>query len=330
LSDKGIYFLNFLLGLLGAWVITKFGNKIGILDHPNSRSSHDIPTPKGGGIGIVTAFLFSSLYLGIPLYFWFPLTLLALLTFWNDRHELSPKWRLLAQLILITFLLLTADISINGNRQLPWILFGAVFIVGTANFYNFMDGINGIAGLTGFIGFGLLAIYFHFHQTNSVYFTLTTCICLSCIGFLPLNFPQARVFMGDIGSIFLGTLFGSIVFLAARNFLEFFCLASFLFPFYADELTTMFVRLRNGDNLAQPHRKHFYQLLVNEKNFPHWKVSVGFGLFQLVVGLSVLFVKSHGTIPVFVLLSFFFTAFTAASFYIRSSLEEAKNNYPTQ
>jgi Fuc2NAc and GlcNAc transferase len=61
-------------------------------------------------------------------------------------------------------------------------------------------------------------------------------------------------------------------------------MASFLFPFYVDELTTMIVRLRAGENLTQPHRRHIYQLLANERQIPHWRVSAGYGFFKLLVG----------------------------------------------
>ena len=70
-----------------------------------------------------------------------------------------------------------------------------------------------------------------------------------------------------------------------ENLLDFICLVSFLFPFYVDEFNTMIVRIRSGDNLLRAHRKHVYQLLANEKGIVHWKVSVGYGLFQTVVGL---------------------------------------------
>jgi Fuc2NAc and GlcNAc transferase len=90
--------------------------------------------------------------------------------------------------------------------------------------------------------------------------------------------------MGDVGSILLGAVFAGLVYLASRTLLDFLCMASFLFPFYVDELTKMIVRLRVGENLTQPHRRHIYQLLANERQIPHWRVSAGYGFFQLLVG----------------------------------------------
>ncbi len=123
-------------------------------------------------------------------------------------------------------------------------LFWIVFIVGTANFYNFMDGINGIAGISGAVGFGLLA--FVTYNTQSEIGLLAACMALTCLGFLPFNLPRARVFMGDVGSILLGSVFAGLVYLSSSTLLDFLCLASFLFLFYADELTTMIVRLCSG------------------------------------------------------------------------------------
>ncbi len=82
----------------------------------------------------------------------------------------------------------------------------------------------------------------------------------------------------------------------SQGFLDSICLAAFLFSFYADELSTMAVRSRHGENLLRPHRKHLYQLLANEKGISHWKISVGYGLVQLLVGISILLVKPCGCI----------------------------------
>jgi len=135
--------------------------------------------------------------------------------------------------------------------------------------------------------------------------------------------PRARVFMGDVGSILIGFLFGGMVVLLSNSFLDFICLASFLFPFYADELTTMVVRIKDRENLLRPHRRHLYQLLANEKGIAHWKVSVGYGLIQLIVGLGVLGVRPFGIPAVIVLLVFCFAAFASVSFLVRKNLTQS-------
>ena len=79
--------------------------------------------------------------------------------------------------------------------------------VGTANYYNFMDGINGIAGITGLLGFALLAAYVNLIEGSASVKDVAVCLSIACLVFLPLNMPKARVFMGDIGSILLGSAF---------------------------------------------------------------------------------------------------------------------------
>jgi Fuc2NAc and GlcNAc transferase len=117
-----------------------------------------------------------------------------------------------------------------------------------------MDGINGIAGITGIVAFGLLAYYASFSGLKAPLDILAICILLACAGFLPFNMPRARVFMGDVGSILLGFVFAGMVVYLSKSVMDFICLSAFLFPFYADELTTMIVRLKNGENLTKPRR----------------------------------------------------------------------------
>jgi Fuc2NAc and GlcNAc transferase len=320
-----LYLLSLILGILGAWMVSRFAGRLGLVDCPNIRSSHSSPTPRGGGIGIFAAFLVSSIGTVVPVVFWLPISALAILALLDDRIDLSPRLRLCVQMgIMVFFVVAAARLRPDLPWYLPGVVFWTVFIVGTANFYNFMDGINGIAGITGIVGFALLAGYIHSSQGQTPLSSIAVCISLSCLGFLPLNMPKAKVFMGDIGSILLGSLFGSLVYLASNTFLDFLCMASFLFPFYADELTTMAVRLKDGENLTLAHRRHLYQLLANEKQVPHWKVSVGFGLLQLFVGISIIPARVHGAIMVLVLLCTYFIGFTMISLYLRSSLESRR------
>src|SRR4030065_2467558 len=112
--------------------------------------------------------------------------------------------------------------------MLSLFLFWLIFITATTNFYNFMDGINGIAGLTGLIGFGLMAYFAYFMLNDYDLFLMSMILATGCIGFLPFNFPRARVFMGDVGSIFLGFVFASFVVKLSTSINIFLCLIMFL------------------------------------------------------------------------------------------------------
>jgi len=316
-----LYIICLILGGAGAWLISWWGNVLGFLDSPNDRSSHEGVVPKGGGFGILAAFFACSVVLSVSKGFWIPAVLVSLFSFWGDRSEIRPKIRLLFQfvagVILLTGVLLEKESTAVAYALVPLL---AIFVVGTANYYNFMDGINGIAGITGVVAFGLLSWFAAVEGADPRIITLSLCVTLACLGFLPFNMPKARIFMGDVGSILLGFVFAGMVVRLSKSPLDFICLAAFLFPFYADELTTMYVRLRDGENLTHPHRRHLYQLLANEKGISHWKISVGYGLLQLVVGLSVLLLRHFGVLMVLFLLAVYFGIFVMASSVIRRKL----------
>ncbi|MCK5541124.1 MAG: glycosyltransferase family 4 protein [Desulfobacterales bacterium] len=316
-----IVFISFLFGCLGAWIIHKIGYKLGVLDVPNERSSHTKDIPKGGGIGILAAFVFSSIIIKIPITFWVPALVLSIVSFFGDKVELSVKFRLLIQFICSFIFLINFFYSAQVHLLTWFLIFPfAVFIVGTSNFYNFMDGINGIAGVTGAVGFFLLAFYGYISGAVTNYNVLAIAVVFACTGFLLFNIPKAKVFMGDIGSVLLGFVFACMVVSFSRTLLEFIFLVGFLFPFYADELITMFVRIRNGDSLNIPHRQHIYQLLANEYEIEHWKVSTAYGVIQLAIGMAIIFLQNYSYIPVIALLLMCFFCSTVFAVVIRKKL----------
>lgn len=196
----------------------------------------------------------------------------------------------------------------------------SLFLTGTANFFNFMDGIDGIAGIAGAAGFSLLALHSWVMGSFEMYGLLCISIALSCTGFLLFNLPRAKVFMGDVGSILLGFLFSGFVVLLSGTFFDFIVIAGFLFPFYFDELTTMLVRLKDGQSLLKPHRRHVYQLLANEMEIPHWKISFAYGAVQLIIGGTLILLRPKGLY--FILLSYLIygAAFTLISILIRKKV----------
>jgi Fuc2NAc and GlcNAc transferase len=290
------YIASVLLSGAGAWLVSRFALGWNLIDVPTDRSSHAVSTPKGGGIGILAAFILASALLGISSRIWMPATVVSLVSLYGDRFGLSPKVRLFAQVASTALFLYLAGPQAGFLHPVAaWLLF-IIFIPGTANFYNFMDGINGIAGITGVIGFGFIALYSFQWGGDALLAALALCVSLSCLGFLPFNIPGARVFMGDVGSILLGFVFAQMVVLLSKSILDFVCLISFIFPFYADEIVTMSVRLKSRDDFFKPHRRHLYQMLANEQGISHWKISVGYGLFQLAVGGGILILRSFGAI----------------------------------
>jgi Fuc2NAc and GlcNAc transferase len=115
--DLMLYLISFLLGWLGTWSIAKYGMKLSLLDKPNSRSSHEIVTPKGGGIGILAAFFVCSVALSIPKSFWIPAVFVSLFSFWGDCSEIKPMVRLFFQFLAGTVLLVGILTEKGGGLQ---------------------------------------------------------------------------------------------------------------------------------------------------------------------------------------------------------------------
>lgn len=322
MKHSTLYIASLLLGGAGAWFILHWGSNFGLLDKANERSSHNGVIPKGGGIGILAAFILASYLLKIPLLIWGSITIASISSFYGDKKEVPPKIRLLIQ--LISGICLLIGLFHLGERSF-WVYllipFFSLYVVGTANYYNFMDGINGIAAITGIVAFSLIILFTLITKTNMTLLPLAGCMAFACIGFLPFNLPNARVFMGDVGSILLGFVYASFVVVLSRNLSDFLVLCAFLFPFYADELSTMFIRLKNKDNLMQPHRKHVYQLLANEMGLPHWKISIAYGLLQLAIGISVIIIKPMGLVFLISILSIYFVGFFLYSILIRHRIK---------
>lgn len=332
------------LGAAGAWLMAGMVFRESLLDIPNERSSHTIPTPRGGGVGILAAFIMAGLTLRIPTTFLFAAILISAVSFFGDYFRISIKFRLVVQCIstcILLFPMLPRMAALYASSNfgvfpltffliLPLIF---VFLIGTANFYNFMDGINGIAGLSGVIGFGLLGVYTLYRPATDALQTslslLSVCVSLACLGYLPFNMPRARVFMGDVGSILLGFVFAGLVVTLSRNYLEMVCFAALLFPFYADALTTLVVRIQDRENLTRSHRRHLYQLLVNEFGIAHVKISAAYGAAQLAVGAGVLIAYPWGVRTVLIFLTMCFIGFTLLTVHVRKIANKQETSTST-
>lgn len=310
--------LSMAIGALGAWAVCLYGKKAGMVDIPGERSSHARPTPRGGGVGIWIVAVSAMFILGkSPLSALF-VFLIGALGLVEDIFSIAAKKRLLLQFVIT----LAAVFLFSGIERFTFLalalgLFWLFLIVWTTNLYNFMDGVDGIAGITAITVFSLLGYAaFSFVDSPSIGYTCLA-IAAANLGFLFFNFPKAKVFMGDVGSLSLGFVFAFMVMLFTRSLLDLLCFLALLFPFYADELVTMFLRIKRGENLLKAHRSHFYQILANEISMAHWKVSVLYGLSQLFVGISVLFLRRYGVIIVLPVLILYFTGFVCVNCYVR-------------
>ena len=246
------------------------------LDVPNERSSHQHPTPTGGGIAIVLVLLFFILKSGFfpaVIFFTIGLVVIAVVGFLDDWQELPIARRFVAQLLAAGLVSGGGGIFLGGSFL--FYLFSFVIIVSMTNLYNFMDGIDGLAGLEGFLAGIFLAWIFTGEQARLFYLPAGC-----CLGFLLWNFPwrgRATIFMGDVGSTALGFSFAALVVLMAAGDWSRWVVFLLIFAnFIVDGALTLAVRIWQGEQWYRPHRRHLYQLLV-AVGLTHRQVALGEG-----------------------------------------------------
>ena len=277
-------FSHFLFALILAGVsalVVRVMIRIGTLDHPVARSSHSVPTPKGGGVGIVVAFSIGTLvlYLGadharIPdlpfLGFLLAGLGISAISYADDVADWPFAIKLLAQLGA-ALVAMSCGIVLH-KVHLPW--FGAVslgvwgwpitaaWILFATNAVNFIDGLNGLA--SGSVGLAsLFLVGIAWSQGDGFVFVAALMLAAGIAGFLPFNFPKARIFMGDVGSQFCGFIIAVLGILAGRfgaPTLSVLLVPALLFGIFFDVAFTLARRVFAGDRLTEAHRSHLYQV----------------------------------------------------------------------
>ena len=260
--------------------------RVGALDHPVERSSHTVPTPKGGGVGIVAAMVLGGLWFGhaagsaamaVPLAALF----LGVISYLDDLYNWPFLAKLAAQVAAAAGFMAAGgvvrslnlppfgvvDLGIAGPvLTLGWILF-------VTNAVNFMDGLNGLA--SGSVALAGLAFLVTAPASMGV---LALPLVAGIAGFLPFNYPSARIFMGDVGSQPAGFAVSALVVLGAsggpqQGALMLVAVPLVLLPMLADVAFTLVRRARSGARLTQAHRSHLYQV-ANRAGMPAWRVTL--------------------------------------------------------
>jgi Fuc2NAc and GlcNAc transferase len=248
--------------------------KKGVMDVPNSRSSHHLPTPRGGGWGIFFGVMASVCVLSwqevIDLKLLLPFMgasiILATVSYLDDLQGLSNKLRLFVQFIVAMILLYGTGVFELAWYWLPLCL---LYVVWSVNLFNFMDGIDGIAvqQLLSF-GIGLVCLSPFLQSSLNLYIGIV--LVFAALGFLYWNWAPAKIFMGDIGSTFIGLI---IVFIGLYNFGN-----EGRFPygililstlFNVEATVTLLSRVLKNENFFQAHRSHPYQILAAKFNSHH-------------------------------------------------------------
>jgi Fuc2NAc and GlcNAc transferase len=248
----------------------------GLIDHPNARSSHSIPTPRGGGLAIVVTSIaaVALLYLLqlLPLRVFAALAggglAVAIVGFIDDRHALPARVRLAvhvcAALWCLGWLHGLPPMLIGHQVMHPgWFgyVLGTLAIVWVLNLFNFMDGIDGIAASEAIFVTCAGAVLGSPH--DSPHALASAVVCAACAGFLIWNWPPAKIFMGDVGSGYLGFVIAVLALVASQdNPVSVWVWLILGGAFFVDASVTLAARTLRGERLHEAHRSHAYQRLA--------------------------------------------------------------------
>ena len=269
-------FTLFLSSLLLTYCVRIFSLKKNILDIPNQRSLHQLPIPRGGGLAFVTLFyivifllrmnhliprnVLLALLGGIPI---------ACVGYWDDIAGVKARWRALAHVLSAVW-----GLSFIEIHSFLFFAFSVVIIVWFVNLYNFMDGIDGLAATEAvFVSAvaGSILLLNGFDEMAYVCFAL----CFAVLGFLMLNWPPAKIFMGDVGSGFLGYVFGIMMLVThSQHQLSIPIWCILLSVFIVDASYTLMHRMMQKKKWWLAHREHGYQRLA-QSGLSHRYVTIG-------------------------------------------------------
>ncbi len=289
----------FALASAATWLMLR----VRILDVPNPRSSHDQPVPNSGGVAIALSALtgFAVVYalsddariaeqhmVGFAL----GVGAIVVVSLFDDlgrirTFRLKLGVQIAAAAVLLAFGIVMQRLSLPsiGAFDLGWwgYLLTLLWVVGMTNVFNFMDGLNGLAGGTGVIAAAFFGIVTYLQGSLFIYI-LCYVLFATVLGFVFFNFPRARIFMGDVGSQFLGFVFAAMAVFAAEydvSRTSMLVMPLLFFNFLFDTGFTFFRRLLAGEDVAQAHRAHLYQLF-NRLGYSHTTVS----LFHFAVAIA--------------------------------------------
>lgn len=296
------------LALLSACVV-RLMIAVRVMDTPQSRKAHDHPTPKGGGVGILVAFLVGIAvtyeladYARLPEPYFVGLieatVAIAVVAFFDDLFDwpftIKLGAQVLAAVVVVHSGLYVSDYRVPyvGPLLVGWLGPPAtiIWLLFVTNAMNFIDGLNGLAGGVALIACLFMAAIAATHGGWFAYFA-SLLLAGGLVGFLPFNFPRARIFMGDVGSQFCGFMLAVLAVVASRfDSIE---LPLLLMPMLLsgvlfDVAFTLARRMLAGERLTEAHRGHLYQV-AQRAGVPatwvtlvHWGFAIGGGVCSVV------------------------------------------------
>ena len=296
MSSGLIVAVVFIAAFILTWALRRYALASSLMDIPNDRSSHSVPTPRGGGVAIVLSFLAVLLWMGLIQWLPWPFVIgivgagaaVAVLGFLDDHGHIAARWRLLGHFSSAAWALYwlgglppllvfgySFDLGVIGHAL------AAVYIVWLLNLYNFMDGIDGVASVEAIcVCFGGALLYLLLDASTLALVPILLAVAVA--GFLCWNFPPARIFMGDAGSGFLGVILAILSLQAAWFKAELiWSWVILLGVFVVDATFTLLRRLLRGDKVYEAHRSHAYQY-ASRQFAAHRPVTLAVMLINLV------------------------------------------------
>ncbi|HEX7916778.1 glycosyltransferase family 4 protein [Rudaea sp.] len=312
LLSFGLIGASFAISAAATWIALHYARRRDLIDLPGRRRSHVVPTPRGGGIGIVVAVLicFCLPWRGWYLSTYGLLTMLPVLMIagvgWIDDHRsLSAKVRIVVQYIAVLIIPTVITVLIAAEHEassLPsWtdillVLTIATAVVWSINLHNFMDGINGLLACQAIFVFVALATLC---SLQPEFRTPLLVLAATVLGFLPFNFPRARIFMGDVGSGVLGFLIAVAVLIAVSEGANYgpmrpVALSGIIAcsAFVTDATCTLASRMLRGRRWYSAHREHLYQWMVRA-GLSHARVVACYMAWNLCIVAPVLWLLNR-------------------------------------
>jgi UDP-N-acetylmuramyl pentapeptide phosphotransferase/UDP-N-acetylglucosamine-1-phosphate transferase len=286
-----LFIAVFFINLLGIHQYLRYAQQKALLDTPNARSSHEVPTVRGGGLlfaptFIVLLLLFSPGYYLSAL----ALALAAAISFLDDLYSLPVRYRLPAHFLSVALLVY--------DTQSTWPLWAAllalILITGWLNTFNFMDGINGISAVyAAVILASLFWVPLENHAARDAISTAIPGMLMALLAFSWFNFrKKARCFAGDIGSVSLALILAWALLIHWYS-PQFLYLLAFPALYAVDSVMTILVRLSRRENIFEAHRTHLYQLLANEQGWDHRAIALLYGGLQFSINIAVVYALSE-------------------------------------
>ncbi len=293
------FLVAFALTIASTFAVQPLLRRLDMFDRPGSRSLHAAPVLRGGGLAVAIG-VTSALLLTLEGWSWYAASLvivpvgIGVIGWVDDRRSRSVHKRLAAQLIgaAVGGLFVAEGIDLEPMVLIPVFFAIILWIVGYVNVFNFMDGINGISSFTAVVA-GAVYLILGTQLDSDLVVVAGAALAGGALGFLPFNYPTARLFLGDVGSYFLGAyiaVFAAVVLAEGAGVLA---AVGPVVLYLADTSVTILRRWRRDETIWRPHRAHTYQRLARGR-LGHSSTTVVVGALTALTGAIGLVAEDRG------------------------------------